>query len=75
MLEDPLLLCHDTNHSFIVLTDYTKSYGCPDFSINPVQILLKCSAPRASHLTLVGTVKIWGAPTGLTAHVNIHFMV
>lgn len=48
------LICHNTNHSFIVLTDYTKSYGCPDFKINPTQILL-LSASHASHLTSVGT--------------------
>lgn len=45
------LLCQDTNHSFIILTDYSKS---PDFKVNPTRFLLKCSASRASLFTLVG---------------------
>lgn len=75
MLEDSSpLLCHDTNHSFIILTDYTKSYGCPDFKIHPTQILLRCPASHASLLTLVGPqLRPGELLLGRTAHVNIHF--
>lgn len=48
------LICHDTNHSFIILTDYTKSYGCPDLKINPTRYLLNCYASHVSHLALGG---------------------
>lgn len=53
--ESSPLICHDTNHSFIILIDYTKSYGCPDFNLSPTRFLLKCPASHVSHLTLVGT--------------------
>lgn len=54
MLEESSpLICHNTNHSFI-LTDYTKSYSCPDFKINPTLLLFKCPASHVSHLKLVG---------------------
>lgn len=67
------LICHNTNHSFIVLTDYTKSYGCPDFKINPTQILLLFCVPCQSLNLGWDTAGTWWAPTGRTARVNIHF--
>lgn len=77
MLEESSpLLCRYTNHSFIILTDYSKSYGCPDFKINPTRFLLKCSASHVRHLNVCWDAAVtWGAPTGRTAHVNIHFRV
>lgn len=55
--ESSPLISHNTNHSFI-LTDYTKSYSCPDFNINPTWFLFKCPASHVSHLKLVGR-QLW----------------